>query len=681
MTPLQEAYLGKIRMTASANMEFFKKNLALLHRQLAESGPSATVDISDQGDITVRYADGRTLSVAEHFNQMENSLHQFSDINTRPQILGFQSLRAVQEGEPSLGPMQRYHYTNLDADFPNRVRQHFVEHYPTEEGLLQYPDFGTREIPILIVVGCGCGWHLSRLLMEYNIRHLIIVETDIDAFRLSTFFQDYVQLSRLAIEKQTSLSFVVEPDIEQVTRTIVNLVQVSLPPCFIHGAGVFYATSDIEAVEKLKQALPVTLWALFFGLGYFDDELISLRHSISNIRNRVPVYAKPGVVPEDAVAFIIGAGPSLDQLVPLLKKNQHRAVVFSCGTSLSAVAHAGITPDFHIEKERPFLVFETLSAAVDKSFLKGINFIGANVVYPPVYDLFKSAGMMLKSTDVFTDLLRQDGEEVVVDVQPTVTNTALNLAISLGFKKIYLLGVDMGYVDRGRHHSRHTLYHDKMPKEGPLQKIFSLNLRAGEILVEGNFGKPVYTNNILNNARIHIEASVQKNPDVEVFNLNDGAKITGAVSLHPEEFSCEVDPAVKAEAIEAILGAFSPRDLNVEILGGKLLSQVDEFIHEMTGLLGQPLSSKQEALQKMEDIYRFIFSVDLVGTPVNPLFRGSLLHLMSTSYQMLSIIADEGEAAAKVQTDFGTMLELLKKARMELECVLKNPHEVFGAIS
>lgn len=670
MTPLQEVYLNRIKATASANMEFFRKNLPRLYDRLAEEGPSAYVDISDQGDLTVKYADGTSLNVAEHFEHMESSLRQFADIEARPQIIGFHAIRTIQEGEPGHGAMQRYHYTNLDADFPNRVKQHFVEHYPGQDGLMKYPECGTHNIPILIVVGSGFGWHLKRLLMEYSIKHMIIVETDIDAFRLSTFFEDYVQLSRLAIERGTSLGFAVEDEVDQITRTIVSLVQVSLPPCFIHGAGIFYATSDMEVVEQLKKALPIALWRLFFGLGYFDDELISLCHSFGNVRNGVPIYGKPGVVDEDAVAFVIGAGPSLDRLVPLLKSFRDRAVLFSCGTALSALEHVDVIPDFHFEKERPFLIHEVLTETVGEDFLKQIHFIGANVIYPPVFSLFKSAGMVLKSTDVFADLLRQQGEEVVVDIQPTVTNMALNMAMSLGFKKVYLVGVDFGYADTKQHHSKNTIYLDKMPKDGPVHRLFSGNRKQEEIVVEGNFGGNVFTSNILNAARLNMEGSVAAHPDVQVFNLNQGAKIAGTIPLQVEAFVCESRPEEKSGVVSAIQGAFVARELDERSLGEKLLQQIDAFIAEVSVLLDQPLTTKEDALQKMEEIYKFIFSVRLVSKPMNALFRGSLLQIMSYSYQMLSMIADEGEAAAKVQTDFGTMLDLLHKARAETDRIL-----------
>ncbi|MFA5083661.1 MAG: hypothetical protein WC474_14000, partial [Hydrogenophilaceae bacterium] len=273
MTPLQQAYLARLRATADANLAFFEKNMPVLHKLLTKESPSATVDISDQGDLTIRYADGTSKPVTLDILETEAQLVRFADLDQRPQMLAFHQLRAVVE-KPSHGDMQRYHYSNLDAEYPNRARRHFARHYPDNSGLYRYPNFGDKDIPLLIVLGSGLGWHLPQLLLEYRIRHLIVIDVDVDDFRLSTFLQDYVMFSRLAMEKGTDLTFIVQPEVDKVARSLMSVLMRDngMPPFFMHGAAVYYAMAQGEAVETIKTTITETLWEMFFGLGYFDDE-------------------------------------------------------------------------------------------------------------------------------------------------------------------------------------------------------------------------------------------------------------------------------------------------------------------------------------------------------------------------------------------------------------------------
>ena len=664
MTPLQEHYLNKLNSTCKANLEFFKKNLPHLYKQLTEEIPNASIDISDQGDLYLHHPDGTKESIAKHVLCMEQKLHDFDKISIRPQLIGFQNLRKVQVGDIGHGDRQSFHYSNLDAYYPNLVKEHFVEHYPDSEGLLKYPEFGGKTIPILIVVGCGFGWHLMRLLMEYDIRHMIIIDTSIERFRQSIYFQDYVELSRLAIEKGTSLSFEVKTNIEEITQTVVHLVQISLPPCFVHGAGLFYAVNEDESLDEIKKTLPITLWQVFFGLGYFDDELVSIRHTFENFKKNIPIYSRPNVVPPDAVAFIIGSGPSLDDLKPLLEKYSDRAVLFSCGTSILSLFHDDICPDFHVEKERPNIVHEMLTETVSEEFLKRINFIGGNVTYPKVFDLFKSAGMVFKTADTVVNLLQPQEirNHPVISMQPTVTNAALNIAISLGFKTIYLVGVDFGYVDKAKHHSEHTIYFKNIEEEGRLKTLFSKKKKSN-FTARGNFGGVIYSTNIFNVARVTMENDIRAQPGPKIYNLNNGAYIDGATPLTENEVYCDCDANNKFQTVQAITDAFQAQILDTDVLGARLLDQISNFIEDVEEMLLGSMTCKAEVLQKMVNLYKIVFSVQIIRKPVNPLFRGSILHMMALSYQVLSMIADEGEAAAKSEYDFGLIYDLLQNAK------------------
>lgn len=673
MTPLQQAYLNKLRATADANRVFFEQNMPI-HRSLLNESPVASVDISDQGDLSIRYEDGETLSVVNHMMEMEGRLARFADVADRPQILAFHNLREVEQN-PGYGPMQAYHYTNLDPDYPNRVKKHFLSHYPTNDALSQYPEFGDNVIPLLIVIGSGLGWHLPRLLTQYQIRHLVVIETDVDAFRISTFFQDYVMLSRLAMGRGTDLSFVVQADVKKVTKSLMSVLTRNdgVPPFFIHGAALFYADGDEEVVTDIRSGIVETLWEMFYGLGYFDDELISIKHSLVNLRHHIPVYMKPRVIPDNAVAVIVGSGPSLDGLLPILREYRDRMVVFSGGSSLTGLAKAGIKPDFHIEKERPYLQYEIITKGVSPEFLEGINFIGLNVVHPDVYDLFGWKGMIMKAADTIVDVYLQQGlpQEIVLNTQPTAINTGIDIALSSGFKKIFLFGVDMGYRDETQHHSKHTFYHSKVfEKEDSLNKLLS-GPPDSHTSIPGNFGGEVTTTRIFSIARQTIVHAIADYPDVEVFNLNDGALIEGAIPMHPEEFSCTSTPQDQQAALSALKGAFEDVPFSEAEVMRSLIAQIHDYNRQIDAYIKAMQGTRTGVIDTLCNLYQYTQKQVNEWQPTGYLFRGIIYHLLSLTFNAISIIKDEDEAVAKAAWDFANIQDFLEQAASEIEKVAR----------
>lgn len=671
MTPLQQTYLSKLHATAAANLEFFKLNLPEIYQRVVAASPLATLDISDQGDLSLRYPDGFRRPLAAERVRMEEKFREFADPETRPQLLAFHNLRAVVE-EPSHGDMQRYHYSNIDAEFPNRARRHFALHYPDQTGLHRYPVFGSpRTIPLLIVLGSGIGGHLSRLVLEYDVRHLIVLDADEDAFRVSLFFQDYVELSRLAMEKGTDLAFIIGPDIDHLMRGMMGVSRRSLPPFFVHGAALFYAMPEGERLEALKTCIRESLWQMYFGQGYFDDELISVRHTLKNFAANRPVCVRARVVERGPAAFVIGSGPSLDELLPLLKERQGQAVLFSCGTALAPLAHAGIVPDFHIEKERPGIVYDVLTRTIPEAFRKKIRFIGLNVVMPEVFELFGWSGMAMKEVDTMSAVLHGMGAvpRVPIDSQPTVTNMALSLALMFGFERIYLAGVDLGYRDKQRHHSRHSAYLGKLPEAEHLRRLLEKR-PADEKQVPANFGGEAWTNGILEMARLYMEDTIRACPHAEIYNLNDGVAITGAKPLSPADFPSALGACDKEAIRSAIVAAFTPCAIDVEVMAARLMASVDALIEALSGILDRSRSTRAEVFDTVISIYRHFCTEEVRNAPAGILFQGTVFNLLSLCYNALSIIADEDEAVAKAEFDFLNLMDALYAGRAELQRVL-----------
>lgn len=672
MTPLQQAYLTKLHATAAANLEFFKLNMPEIHRKVVEASPAATVDVSDQGDLAIRHPDGTAQPLTDLMLEQARRLDEFADPVRRHQILAFHNLYAAQE-EPEPADTAHYFYSRLDAVFPHRLRRHFTKHYPDGQGLARYPIFGeAKNIPLLIVLGSGVGYPLSRLVLDHRVRHLMLIETDVEAFRQSVFFHDYVELSRAAMVNDTNLTFIIEPDLERLSQALMNALLREFPPFFVHGAALFPAMPRTEALEALTDMITDTLWQMFYGLGFFDDEIISIRHTFRNLPRRLPVYQRPGVVDEGAFAFIVGAGPSLDTLMPLLLRHQERAVIISCGSALAALHQAGVRPDFHIEMERTALTYEVLIESLPREFLKEIDLVTTQVMEPRVLDLFRSVRIAIKEADTMGNLLVERGfiARPPLETQPTVTNMGLALALELGFSKICLFGVDVGYKDTARHHARNTVYHDKLPSVDHLRRLLS-NVASQNLTVPGNFGGQVQTNHAFETARRHLSYWIRHHPQAIVLNPNDGALIEGALPIQADELAERLErelpeAAHKGQTLRRIDDAFAVVDLPLGPVAAALVEEFDRFDARLRPHLNRKLATREEVIDRIVETYQMLREEIVLASPASLMFRGTLLHLLSLCFNAASIILDDDEAAAKASYDFGAILEFMEAARHEV---------------
>src|SRR5690606_9240691 len=146
--------------------------------------------------------------------------------------------------------------------------------------------------------------------------------------------------------------------------------------------------------------------------------------------------------------FILGNGPSLDSHIEFIRKHQPYAIIITAGTALGSMAKTGIKPDFHVEMERNINITDWIKLGTTDEYRKGITLLCLNTVAPDPVKLFDSTCIAKKPNDVgqyiIEPLLAGKGIQSLQLCNPTVTNAAFSFAVSMGFKEIYFLGVDLG---------------------------------------------------------------------------------------------------------------------------------------------------------------------------------------------------------------------------------------------
>ncbi len=526
----------------------------------------------------------------------------------------------------------------------------------------------TRHIPLLLMVGLGFGIHLDLLLERYEVQNLIIL--DIPAFfRLSIYYLDWEKFFEYYSKPGRSFNLIIddqlilEKDIEKAfSKLFETLLRLNPGVCFW---GYYFEhlryNPPMRVVDWFRDS--VAFQEAFHG--FFDDELWSLRWTLEKFPKKIPLYYPQKKVPKGSVAFVIGAGPSLDYAIDKIREYKDRAVIFSCGSSITALEKAAIVPDFHVEVERTKATYDML-VEVDRSFLKQTRLIANNPLWTDCFKLFKRGYMFLKLNDTGAKILEATGSPIIWHTGPTVTAAGVALAGEFGFDEVYLFGVDLGAKEVQSHHSKLSNYYN------PKSSLSKVNI-SFDITLPGNFGGEVKTNQWFYNTKYAIEQTIKKK-GIRVYNTSDGARIEGAIPL-PIEFFNLNGYMKKEEAISAIEENFDTRYINMIKLNpilNKLYTDFETFaefikdhpkrfdlksyhgvVHSFQDLLNKMASFKNVLLYNLLYHNTFQWTQTVVGHALS--LQGKEMEDFVSQFYLLyyQFIKEAGKEIKKLLEEFG----------------------------
>jgi hypothetical protein len=350
---------------------------------------------------------------------------------------------------------------------------------------------------------------------------------------------------------------------------------------------------ESESIDEFIQQVKEIGHRFSAGWGFMEDEIIGMTHTLSNIRKNFPVLKSRKHFKNDIKnipIFICANGPSLDLAIEFLQNNQKNVFIVSAGTALKALIANNIKPDLHVEMERAASVLDWVSVVERTEGLQyslaDLRICGLNTVYDGVLEKFKSAYLLSKHNDAGGRLIRlldQRGLYTYPEYSnPTASNTALCVAVELGFEDIYLVGMDFGYIDESHHHSKDSIYYDDDFKHKELVK----KIMKSDFEVKGNFRESVYSTSIFDSSKGNIELLLANEVLVSAKNTADGAFIKGAKPCSVSDICIDSDIECKDKLFNKLLKqATSSKqlesktlDANIELINSSLKQILEEVL-------------------------------------------------------------------------------------------------------
>ncbi len=539
-----------------------------------------------------------------------------------------------------------------------------------------------EQLDFFCMIGSGLGYQIEELFKRKKIRSFFLFEPDPDVFyaTLQTInLQPFVE-SCMALGGAFTVHLGGEETtfVNEVSNLFKRHGQFNVCRMFLYRH--YFSDKNDEAFKLYHEIA----YRYSSGWGFMEDEIISLTHSISNLSKGSKLLSnkdKTDLQLTDISVVIASNGPSIDGVMSFIKENQGNCIVFSCGTALRALLKNGITPDFHIEMERAASLISYLDTIEDQKALKSINVIALNTVYTELLSKFKSAYLMLKPNDAGGSLVKSlDKENIFPYVpycNPTVSNTALAAAINLGFKKIYLMGVDLGFKDTEQHHSKDSIYYDKnWDKREKVHQLYKTSKK-----VEGNFEEEVLTTNTFDSSKGILEMMISKYPGVKVYNCSDGVKILLTKPKRVEELDF-TKIQNKSELLETLLDKkFDSAGLTKEKLHDAIeskISSVQSLMDELLGLVAIKKYSRTELVTAFTRQYAKLNSVyETEGSSVPyTTLKGSFIYFQTGIITNSYYYKDESARSDFIEYGLTLMNEHFSKLMEELKVGYKQAAKI-----
>ena len=314
--------------------------------------------------------------------------------------------------------------------------------------------------------------------------------------------------------------------------------------------------------QKIKSKFAAQEPAMIVNyLGFAMDEFNMIYSSAKTLAKGSKIYSPNYKSPncfENAKFVVTGSGPSLDHLMPVIRKLQDSHYVVASASSYGPLLRSGIKVDFLVILERGYDIFddyaevhqqfgsqETIVIRASVADSRFAQLTGRDVVY------FRAS---LTPYGIFSP---SPGSALPFD-SPQAINAGVSFAANFYPAEVVLAGIDLGSPTTGDGRAQGAL--------GPSDRNFTVPQK-------GNLRERVYTEQRLLDAKVQVEklmsgVKAQSDNKTNFFNISDGILLDGAdpVSLEDDQINIfNSQPQKNKQLIDdwyQALNYFSSKDFN-----------------------------------------------------------------------------------------------------------------------
>lgn len=461
--------------------------------------------------------------------------------------------------------------------------------------------YSTDYLPFIRVYGIGLGYHLTELLKQKKISFITIYEPHLDLFYTSLYTIPWQLIFKYFEGKGKGINLVVAATADNLINRGLAFIHQKLVPltsCFYRFSHFNNTTFINEIIEKEDQTDEFQRHQS--DSGWYEDQRIGFYFSARNIQKNNKVFSGKKTK-RYFRAFIIGSGPSLNDTIDYIKEYQDDAIIICCGSAITPLLNAGIIPDYQVIQERTWHR-EKIEERHDLNLMKKISLLKLNVVSPKIDKHFKEILVFQKFKDPGSILLGNN-YAVTMAVNPTVTNAGISMAAELGVNEAYLFGVDYGAPIHGKNmHASNTIYDVKSIDDSVVEQVCPD--------LPGNLGAVIRTTIALSWSHRTTEQRIALHPDVQWFNVGEGALISGTVPVAfenlPTKFPQKIQKIQLRDEISSCFNNQYSPDKILKRLKTEQMEQIEQYFHALLGFMDSVPQTREEIINTLSLLYKAV---------------------------------------------------------------------------
>lgn len=335
-------------------------------------------------------------------------------------------VEAARSGRPTLVRDGKYLHSRVD---PEREARRVAE------------PVARREPPAVLLLGLGLGYHVRELIARTEETRLLVFEPDAAIAS---------RARELALFNDSDARVEIVGDV----KTLAD----RLPVCAANGFETIRLPARDD--EEIEQARAVA--DSFRGRLEINENTLRRfgRLWVRNLCRNLPrIAAARGVRELEGRAaglpvVLLAAGPSLDQILPMLPELAKRAMVIAVDTAIAPATRCGVEPDLAVVVDPQYWNARHL----DRLRPRRTILVSEASAHPFVFRSFAEPHYLCSSLFPLGRAIEQRlGRFGPLGAGGSVSTTAWDLARLMGATRVWTAGLDLGFPG-GRTHTRSSFF-------------------------------------------------------------------------------------------------------------------------------------------------------------------------------------------------------------------------------
>jgi len=301
--------------------------------------------------------------------------------------------------------------------------------------------------PVLFFYGIGNGLYIKALLENESLKHIIIIEPNLELLYIALNFIDIsedILNQRVIINLSENITF----------NYTLNLVyKKNIKPYIrifdLHSHSSYYENNYIDDIKKINLMFIKTFKHMVLSHGNDTiDSLIGIDHHIKHLPLMLKSYKTTDLFKKknSDLAVIVSTGPSLNKQLALLKEYASYITIICIDASLSVLKKHNIAPDLVISMERVELTSSFFENLNDEQ-TKDTYFVVSSLTHPKTIENLKNKKVVISMRGLAYMRYFELDNFGYIGSGMSAANMAYQLALSMKYKEIALIGQDLAFSD------------------------------------------------------------------------------------------------------------------------------------------------------------------------------------------------------------------------------------------